>query len=310
MSKMPIILDCDPGHDDAIAIILAAVSDTLDLKAITTVGGNQTVAKTTKNALNILSFIKKDIPVAKGADQPIRRPLEIAPEVHGDSGLDGPVLPQSDKKAVDINAYDLMAQIIEKSDEKVTLVATGPLTNIAIFLISNPHLHHKIEQISIMGGCAIGGNWTASAEFNILVDPEAAAIVFRSGIPVIMAGLDVTHKAQIREKEIAQIKAQGGKVAIFVGELLDFFIKFHKEVVGFDFAPLHDPCAIAYLINPKMFKSKKVNVEIDLAGEHTVGATVADLRGVTNRKPNVELLLDVDIEQYMDLIIESVNKYH
>ena len=309
MKKIPVILDCDPGHDDAIAIILACASDKLDVKAITTVGGNQTVEKTTNNALKILSFIGRDVPVARGADRPMRRELEIAPEVHGDSGLDGPVLPEPTIKEVDINAYELMAKIIEESEEKVTLVPTGPLTNIAIFLSAYPHLHEKIERISLMGGCAVGGNWTAAAEFNILVDPEAADIVFKSNIPITMAGLDVTHKAQIREKEIEKIKSQGGKVAVMVAELLEFFIKFHKEVCGWDFAPLHDPCAVAWLMNPDMFESKKLNVCIDLEGEHTTGCTVTDFRGITGRKPNVDVLLNVDIEQYVDLIIEAVNKY-
>lgn len=309
MSRIPIIMDCDPGHDDAIAIILACASDKLDVKAITTVGGNQTVEKTTNNALRVLTFIDKDIPVARGADKPMRRALEIAPEVHGDSGLDGPELPEPTKKETGMNAYELMAKVIEESDEKVTLVPTGPLTNIAIFLSAYPHLHEKIERISLMGGCALGGNWTAAAEFNILVDPEAADIVFSSKIPITMAGLDVTHKAQIREKEIEKIKSQGGKVAVMVAELLEFFIKFHKEVCGWDFAPLHDPCAVAWLMNPDMFESRKLNVCIDTDGEHTTGCTVTDFTGVTGKEPNVDVLLGVDTDKFVDLIIEAVNKY-
>lgn len=309
MKKIPVIIDCDPGHDDAIAIILAFAADNLDVKAITTVGGNQTIEKTTNNALRILKFINKDVPVAMGANKPMRRILEIAPEVHGDTGLDGPVLEESSKKPLNMNAYDLMAKIIKESDEKVILVPTGPLTNIAIFLSAYPDLHDKIERISLMGGAAIGGNWTAAAEFNILVDPEAADIVFKSGIPITMSGLDVTHKAQIREKDIVKIKKQGGKVAILVAELLEYFIKFHKQIVGFDFAPLHDPCAVAYLMKPSMFKSKKLNVVIDKTGEHTTGCTVTDFNKVTGREPNVDVLLDVDIDSYIDLIIEVVNKY-
>lgn len=309
MKKIPIIIDCDPGHDDAIAIILAFAADNLDVKAITTVGGNQTIEKTTNNALRILKFINKDVPVAMGANKPMRRTLKIAPEVHGDTGLDGPVLEESNKKPLNINAYELMAKIIKESDEKVVLVPTGPLTNIAIFLSAYPDLHDKIERISLMGGAAIGGNWTAAAEFNILVDPEAADIVFKSGIPITMSGLDVTHKAQIREKDIVKIKKQGGKVAILVAELLEYFIKFHKQIVGFDFAPLHDPCAVAYLMKPSMFKSKKLNVVIDKTGEHTTGCTVTDFNKVTGREPNVDVLLDVDIDSYIDLIIEVVNKY-
>ncbi len=308
MKRIPVIMDCDPGHDDAIGIILACASDKLDVKGITTVGGNQTIEKTTNNALRVLRFIDKDIPVAKGANMPIRRELEIAPSVHGDSGLDGPVLPEPIKEPLDISAVELMAQILEESHEKVTLVPTGPLTNIAIFLLAYPHLKAKIERISLMGGAAIGGNWTAAAEFNILVDPEAADIVFKSGIPITMAGLDVTHRAKVYPEDIARIKAQGGKVAIMVGELLEFFIRFHRDICGWDFAPLHDPCAVAWLINPDMFTSKKLHVMIDTNGEHTTGCTVTDFYGST--APNVDVLLDVDRYQFVDLLVEAVNKYN
>ncbi len=310
MRKIPVIMDCDPGHDDAIAMILACASDKLDVKAITTVGGNQTVAKTTNNALRMLTFMNKQIPVAKGADRPMRRELEIAPEVHGDTGLDGPVIPEATQKALDINAYELMAKVIEESEDKVTLVPTGPLTNIAIFLSAYPHLKSKIERISLMGGSAIGGNWTAAAEFNILVDPEAADIVFKSGIPITMSGLDVTHKAQVYPDDIEKIRSQGGKVAVLVAELLEYFIKFHKEICGWDFAPLHDPCAIAWLINPDMFKSKKLNVQIDIDGEHTTGCTVTDFLNRLDLEPNTDVLLDVDRHQFIDMIIDAVNKYH
>ena len=310
MRKIPIIMDCDPGHDDAIAIILACASEKLDVRAITTVGGNQTIAKTTNNALRVLSFIDKKIPVAMGANNPLRRELEIAPSVHGDSGLDGPELPQPKEEALKISAFELMAKVVEESDEKITLVPTGPLTNIAIFLLSYPHLKSKIERISLMGGSAIGGNWTASAEFNILVDPEAADIVFKSGIPITMSGLDVTHKAQVYPEDIEKIKNQGGKVAVMVGELLEFFIKFHKEICGWEFAPLHDPCAVAWLINPDMFTSKKLNVQIDIDGEHTTGCTVTDFLNRFKLEPNTDVLLDVDRHQFVDMLIDAVNKYH
>ena len=310
MRKIPIIMDCDPGHDDAIAIILACASEKLDVRAITTVGGNQTIAKTTNNALRVLAFIDKKIPVAMGANNPLRRELEIAPSVHGDSGLDGPELPQPKEEALKISAFELMAKVVEESDEKITLVPTGPLTNIAIFLLSYPHLKSKIERISLMGGSAIGGNWTASAEFNILVDPEAADIVFKSGIPITMSGLDVTHKAQVYPEDIEKIKTQGGKVAVMVGELLEFFIKFHKEICGWEFAPLHDPCAVAWLINPDMFTSKKLNVQIDIDGEHTTGCTVTDFLNRFKLEPNTDVLLDVDRHQFVDMLIDAVNKYH
>jgi len=308
MNKKSIIIDCDPGHDDAIGIILACASDMLDVKGITTVGGNQTIAKTTNNALRVLNYIGKNIPVAMGADTPMSRPIIIAPSVHGDSGLDGPTIPQSPQKPLDISAVQLMAKVVEGSEEKITLVATGPLTNVAIFLLAHPHLKNRIERISLMGGSAIGGNWTPAAEFNILVDPEAADIVFQSGIPITMAGLDVTHKARVYPEDIKRIKDQGGKVAVLVGELLEFFIKFHNSL-GWDFAPLHDPCAVAWLLKPEIFQSKKLNVVIDTHGEYTTGCTVTDFNGVSDRTPNVDVLLNVDRHQFIDLIIDAVNKY-
>jgi pyrimidine-specific ribonucleoside hydrolase len=308
MNRKSIMIDCDPGHDDAIGIILACASDILDVKGITTVGGNQTIAKTTNNALRVLNFIGKKIPVAMGADTPMRRPIIIAPSVHGDSGLDGPAIEQSPQKPLDISAVQLMAETIERSEEKITLVATGPLTNIAVFLLAYPRLKNRIERISLMGGSAIGGNWTPAAEFNILVDPEAADIVFQSGIPITMAGLDVTHKARVYPEDIKRIKDQGGKVAILVGELLEFFIKFHNEQ-GWDFAPLHDPCAIAWLLKPEIFESRKLNVVIDIHGEYTTGCTVTDFTGISGRTPNTDVLLNVDRHQFIDLIIDAVNKY-
>lgn len=308
MKKKSIIMDCDPGHDDAIALILACSCDKLDVKAVTTVGGNQTVQKTTNNALRILQYIGKEIPVAVGADQPMSRDLIIAPSVHGDSGLDGPELPQPTRKPLAIPAVQLMAEVVEKSEDKVTLVATGPLTNIAVFLLAYPRLKSRIDRISLMGGAAIGGNWAPAAEFNILVDPEAADIVFKSGIPITMAGLDVTHKARFYPEDIQEIKNQGGKVARMVGELLEFFIKFHNSL-GWDFAPMHDPCAVAWLIAPEIFESKHLNVTIDTCGEFTTGCTVTDFIGASGRKPNTDVLLGIDRKKLVNMVIDAVNKY-
>lgn len=309
MKKIPVILDCDPGHDDAIAMILACASDKLDVLAVTTVGGNQTIVKTTNNALRVLKLIgRENIPLAMGADMPLVRPLEIAPSVHGDSGLDGPELAQPDREPLDIPATALIARMVEASEEPVTLVPTGPLTNIAIFLAAYPHLKSRIARISLMGGAAIGGNWTPAAEFNIMVDPEAADMVFRSGIPITMSGLDVTHKARVYPGDIERIKAQGGKVAVLVAELLEFFILFHQQQ-EWDFAPLHDPCAVAWLLDPYMFQSRKLNVVIDLHGEHTTGCTVTDFTGASGREPNVDVLLGVDQNAFIDKIITAVNHY-
>lgn len=309
MKKIPVILDCDPGHDDAVAMMLAFASPMLEVLAVTTVGGNQTIAKTTNNALRMLKFIgREDIPLAMGAERPLVRALEIAPSVHGDSGLDGPELAQPDRRPEDIPAAALIAREAEACPEPVTLIPTGPLTNIAVFLSAYPHLKKRIARISLMGGSTIAGNWSPAAEFNILVDPEAADIVFRSGIPITMAGLDVTHKAKVYPADIACIRSQGGKAAVLTADLLEFFIRFHKGQ-GWDFAPLHDPCAVAWLLKPEMFRSKKLNVVIDLCGEHTTGCTVTDFTGVTGRKPNADILLDVDQKAFIDLIAEAVNYY-
>lgn len=307
MGKRPIIMDCDPGHDDAIAIILAAAREELDILGITTVGGNQTIQKTTKNALSVLTMIGKEIEVAMGADKPLVKKLEIAPNVHGETGLDGPRLPVPQQQPVEKNAADFMAEKIRASSQKVTLVPTGPLTNIAIFLLSYPELKEKIECISLMGGALTAGNWSNAAEFNILVDPEAASIVFKSGIPIVMSGLEVTHRAYFTEQEIAELKASGGKISIFVAELMEFFIGYHKEN-GWDFAPLHDPCAIAYLVNPDIFKSQDMNVSIDVSGQLSVGRTVGDY-GRTDKKVNTKVLYDVEREKFVNLIVEATKYY-
>ncbi|SDY23659.1 pyrimidine-specific ribonucleoside hydrolase RihA [Tindallia californiensis] len=308
--KKPVIIDCDPGHDDAIALLLAISSEELEVKAVTTVGGNQTSEKTLNNAMRILSFAGVEgIPVAPGASQPLVRELQIAPEVHGESGLEGPYLPEPTFKPYGKGAIELMEEIIMTSKDKIVLVPTGPLTNIATLLLTVPNVKDRIERISLMGGSAVGGNWTPAAEFNILVDPEAADVVFKSGIPITMSGLDVTHKAQVYDEEIESIRLQGGKVSVMVAELLDFFAKFHKEM-GFEGSPLHDPCAVAWLIKPDIFTTKHLHVAIETKGEFTTGATVVDYRGVTGKIPNTEVIYDVDREAFIKLLMDSLKKYH
>ncbi len=308
MIKKPIIMDCDPGHDDAIALLMAFASEELDVKLVTTVAGNQTVDKTANNALRVLSFAGIEVEVAAGAVKPLSRDLIVAPEVHGDSGLDGPILPPPSLKKSERNAIDAMVDVIEKSDGPVTLIPTGPLTNIATLLLSHPEVKSNIEQISLMGGSCIGGNWTPAAEFNILVDPEAASIVYNSGIPITMCGLDVTHKALVYPEDIERIRNIGGKVSEMVAELLDYFALFHKQF-GFEGSPLHDPCAVAYLINPDLFETMKCHVDIETKGEFTTGATVADMHHVLKKEKNVEVVLDIDREAFIDLLIKSLKHY-
>jgi len=308
---LPIILDCDPGHDDAIALILALASPELDLKAVTSSAGNQTPDKTLRNVLRMLTLLKRsDIPVAGGAIKPLMRDLIIADNVHGESGLDGPALPEPDFAPQNCTAVELMAKVVRESPEPVTLVATGPQTNVALLLNSHPELHAKIARIVIMGGAMGLGNWTPAAEFNIFVDPEAAEIVFQSGIPVVMAGLDVTHKAQIMAEDIERFRQIGNPVATTVAELLDFFMQYHKtEKWGFKGAPLHDPCTIAWLLKPETFTTLERWVGVETQGKYTQGMTVVDYYFLTNNKPNTILMIDIDREAFVDLLAERLRFY-
>jgi len=308
---LPVIIDCDPGHDDAIALVLALASPELDVKAITSSAGNQTPDKTLNNVLRMLTLLRRsDIPVAGGAARPLMRALIIADNVHGESGLDGPTLPEPGFAAQPCTAVELMAKTLRESAEPVTLVATGPQTNVALLLNSHPELHKKIARIVIMGGAMAPGNWTPAAEFNIYVDPEAAEIVFQSGIPVVMAGLDVTHKAQIHADDISRFRAIGNPVATIVAELLDFFMEYHKqEKWGFVGAPLHDPCTIAWLLKPQIFTTVDRWVGVETRGQYTQGMTVVDYYFLTGNTPNATVMMDVDRGAFVDLLAERLALY-
>ena len=308
---LPIILDCDPGHDDAIAIVLALASPELDVKAITSSAGNQTPEKTLRNVLRMLTLRQRqDIPVAGGARKPLMRELIIADNVHGESGLDGPALPEPDFAPQSVTAVELMAKTLRESPQPVTIVATGPQTNVALLLNSHPELHDKIARIVMMGGAMVLGNWQPAAEFNIYVDPEAAEIVFQSGIPVVMAGLDVTHRAQIHGLDIERFRQLGNPVATIVAELLDFFMEYHKDAKwGFTGAPLHDPCTIAWLLKPELFTSVERWVGVETQGKYTQGMTVVDYYFLTGNQPNTTVLLDVDREGFVDLLADRLAFY-
>ncbi|AUU84529.1 pyrimidine-specific ribonucleoside hydrolase RihA [Leclercia sp. LSNIH1] len=308
---LPIILDCDPGHDDAIALVLALASPELELKAVTSSAGNQTPDKTLRNVLRMLTLLKRgDIPVAGGAIKPLMRDLIIADNVHGESGLDGPALPEPDFAPQDCTAVELMANVLRESTEPVTLVSTGPQTNVALLLNGHPELHAKIARIVIMGGAMGLGNWTPAAEFNIFVDPEAAEIVFQSGIPVVMAGLDVTHQAQIMAEDIERFRQIGNPVATTVAELLDFFMGYHRtEKWGFQGAPLHDPCTIAWLLKPEIFSTVKRWVGVETQGKYTQGMTVVDYYFLSGNTPNTDIMLDIDRQAFVDLLAEKLTFY-
>ncbi len=308
---LPVILDCDPGHDDAIALILALASPELKVLAVTTSAGNQTPDKTLNNALRILTLLgRDDIPVAAGAPKPLARELIIADNVHGESGLDGPKLPDPAFAPQGMTGIELMARSLRESAEPVTLVPTGPLTNVALLLAAHPELKGKIARIVLMGGAAGAGNWTPAAEFNIYVDPEAADMVFKSGIPITMCGLDVTHEAQVMDEDIERVRAITNPVAQCVAGLLDFFMIYHRDPKwGFAGAPLHDPCTIAWLLNPALFHGVECRVDIETRGEHTVGMTVVDRYGLSGKPANALVLLGLDRAGFIDLLVERLRAF-
>jgi pyrimidine-specific ribonucleoside hydrolase len=298
-----IVIDCDPGHDDAIAILLALASPELELVGVTTVAGNQTLDKTTRNALVTLEVAgRADIPVAAGAAAPLRRELRTAAHVHGESGLDGPELPKPSARPVEAHAADFLAELIEPG---VVLVPTAPLTNVALLLERHPDVHDRLERIVWMGGSIAEGNVTPAAEFNAFVDPEAAAIVFASGIPITMVGLDVTHKA-LFTREHAERLRRTGRAGRFVAELSDFFQAFHERSYGFAGSPIHDAMAVAHVIDPTLLETRHVNVAVETRSEHCDGRTVVDLRGVTARAPNADVGVDVDATRFLELLVSRL----
>ena len=306
--RIPLILDGDPGHDDAIAWVLAQASGAFDILAVTTVGGNSTLEKTSYNARRVCTLIGLDAPVAAGRPCPLVTDLEIAPNIHGESGLDGPALPEPAMELSSLSAVELMAKVLQESSEPVTIVSTGPLSNTAALLLAHPELKGKIERISLMGGGIAYGNWTPAAEFNILVDPEAAKCVFTSGIPLIMSGLDVTEKALIFPEDFQRIRAVGNKVAQVVADWLEFFYGFHRRM-GYPGAPVHDAVAVAALVRPEILTMQEMYVAVETQGEYCRGATIGDFRGITGKAPNARVILDIDRQAFADLLVEAAQYY-
>jgi inosine-uridine nucleoside N-ribohydrolase len=299
----PILIDCDPGHDDAIALLLALASPEVELLGVTSVAGNQTLDKTTANALRVLEFVGRgDVPVAAGANRPLVREQFVAAYVHGETGLDGPDLPPPQGKPVDEHAVEFLAETIRNSDRPVTLIPVGPLTNVALLLALHPDA--RPERIVLMGGAIAEGNVTPAAEFNIWCDPEAAARVFASDIDVTMIGLDVTHKALFTQAHIGRL---AGRVGEMVTELLRFYDTFHRSVYNFDGSPIHDALAVAHVLNPELVATLKRNVEIDTESELCRGRTVVDLWQRTDREPNALVGVEVDSDGFLELLVERIN---
>lgn len=306
MSPVPMILDVDPGHDDAVAIMLACGAPEVDLLAVTTVAGNVPLDKTTDNALRILSLIgRTDVPVAAGAASPLVRPLHTAENIHGKSGLEGPEIPAASFEPEARGATKLIAEVLREAPEPVVLVPTGPLTNVAAFLREHPELKDRISRVSLMGGSIGLGNTTPAAEFNIYVDPEAAREVFESDLDITMIGLDVTHQAGAGPAERERLRSIGhvGKV---VAGLLEFFAGTYERIYGFGSPPLHDPVAIAAVLEPGLLKTRPMRVDVECESDLTRGETVCDFFGVTGKPPNADVGVELDREGFFELLYRAL----
>jgi inosine-uridine nucleoside N-ribohydrolase len=304
----PIILDCDPGHDDAIALLLALASPELELLGVTTVSGNQTLEKTTANALRVLEFAGKaeEIAVAAGADRPFTRDRFVAAYVHGETGLDGPDLPPPQRDPLPQHALEFIAEHVEGSERPVTLVPTGPLTNIALFLARYPELEGRIERVVLMGGAIAEGNVTPAAEFNIWADPEAAHRVFRSGLDVTMIGLDVTHKALMTPDHAEELRA-GGRHGRLVAELFEFYHRFHARQYALPGSPVHDAVALAHVFRGDIVETLHRAVVVDTGGELSRGRTYVDLWQRTDWPVNAHVGVDIDGEAFLALLLERIS---
>jgi inosine-uridine nucleoside N-ribohydrolase len=307
-----VVLDCDPGHDDAIAILLAAHSPRLQLQAITTVAGNQTVEKTARNALRVCQLAGiRDIPVAAGMDRPLVQARRVvAPEIHGESGLDGATLPELELEPAPIHAVDLLiAKAMEARAGDLTIIATGPLTNVATAIRKEPAIVPRLRQIVVMGGALGLGNWTPAAEFNIYADPEAASVVFGSGCPLTMVGLEVTHQALATAAVRRRLAELASPVAHLVEELLDYFAGTYLKVFGFTAPPVHDPCAVAWVIDSTLIATRPMRVDIELRGEFTRGRTVCDYYGMTDAPANARVGVELDVSRFWHLLLETLSTY-
>ncbi len=306
-----IIIDTDPGQDDAAAIMLALGSPELDILGITTVAGNVPLARTSCNARIILEFCSRtDVKVYAGADKPIARPLITAEHVHGKTGLDGPELHEPQMPLEAQHAVDFIIEALRREPAgTVTLCTLGPLTNIALALEKAPDIADRVCELVMMGGGFFeGGNITPAAEFNIYVDPEAAAVVFKSGIAIVMMPLDVTHKVLTLKSRVARLREIGSRPAKALVEMLDFFERFDVEKYGSDGGPLHDPTVIAYLLKPELFSGRDCNVEIETASPLTAGMTVVDWWQVTGRRHNARVMKDIDADGFFALLTERVGR--
>jgi len=309
-ARRRLILDCDPGHDDAMAILLAAASPALELVGITTVAGNQTLELTTLNARRVCSVAGiSEVPVAAGCDRPLARDPIVAQDIHGASGLDGVDWDPPTVSLDPRHGVDLMIEAADGGGRPLTIVAVGPLTNVATALRRRPSIAGRIDRISIMGGAIGLGNTTPSAEFNIHADPEAADEVLRSGIPISLAPLEVTHRALATDAVLTQIAALNTPVARMSVALMRYFAETYRSVFGFDAPAVHDPCAVAAVIDPAIVPTRRMNVAIDTVSSLSLGRTACDVHGRTGREPNADVGVDLDVDRFWAVLIAALATY-
>ncbi|MDQ6713511.1 MAG: nucleoside hydrolase [Candidatus Dormibacteraeota bacterium] len=300
-----IILDCDPGHDDAMAILLAHGNPEIELLAITTVAGNQTLEKTTLNARRVSTVAGIDLPIAAGCDRPLTRELRTAAYIHGESGLDGPAFGEPTVPVDGRHAVDLLIELVMSSSGDIALVPTGPLTNIAMAVRKEHRMVNKVQEIVLMGGAYTRGNASPAAEFNIAVDPEAAAIVFTAGWPLTMVGLDLTHQALATPAVLQRIAALGTPISKIAVQLMEFFRESYRRQAGFDAPPVHDPCAVARVIDATVMQCADAHVAIETRGEFTSGMTVTDF---ASGQPNAKVATQLDVDKFWDLMVDAIER--
>ena len=305
-----IILDCDPGHDDAIAMLLAWGIPEIDLVGVTTVMGNQTIEKVTRNALSVARVAGiTGVPFARGAHRPLVRQIEVAESIHGASGLDGPRLPEPTLKLDPRHAVDFIIDTIMAADVgDITLVPTGALTNIAMAARKEPRIVERVKQVVLMGGGVNVGNWSATSEFNIVIDPEAAHIVFNELWPLTMVGLDLTHEALATPAVVETIAAIDTAPSRFVGELLEFFGATYRQQQGFEHPPVHDPCAVAFVIDPTVMQVTRVPLSVELTGTLTLGMTVADFRAPAPADCTTQVAGKLDHAKFWGLVVDALER--
>lgn len=310
MEKIKIILDCDPGHDDAIAIMLAANHQAIDLLAITTVAGNQTLDKITTNTLHICQYLGLNTPVYKGMSLPLVREQIVAANIHGETGLDGPVFGSLHTKIQEKHAVNYIIDTLLESDGDITLVPVGPLTNIATAMRMEPKILSKIKEIVLMGGAYGTGNTTPSAEFNIFADPEAASIVFKSGVKLTMMGLDLTNQTVCTPDVIERMESIGNKAGKLFADIMRFTLKSQKIAFGLEAGPVHDVTCVAYLIAPELFTTQDMNVVVDINRGPCYGRTVCDTINCLKLPTNCTVGKEIDLPKFWDLVAEAVARYN